>query len=518
MAGSLRKSVICFTFSHLTGLLPLRHRICMLPLPHGLGMLPLRHVTNPSRCASKKSGIASHIYRQTGNEDVGRITSPAAAAQHVDKDKMSMLFGDPCVLFKHKTTWELFRALVVLKMCSWNRLVDNSVTLMSLGQRLLGTRLFSALMRPVFYGQFVAGTSRSEILDCVSRQQKAGIGPLLSVPIEEDVNDCKIDQQCYDDNLQVILNCINMAAEVKGNIPMMHLRMTSVLPANLCLSLSKVFPEPSTNPELVKEVAVAMETGETLATLHLSEAEQSQFSKSLARLRAIGQLAVKKDVIVMVDAEFTYVNHALNLATLAMMLNYNVNTTLIFYTYQNYLKSTSQRLRRDLDLVDKYGVCFGAKIVRGAYMEKERMLARTQGYPDPINDTFDDTSNMYHDSMELLLSRISKDSKKTRIIIATHNIQTVKLAKERLKHYNIDLGTKSVFFGQIFGMGDHISCRLGYDGYPVYKSIPYGTVTDTLPYLSRRAQENRAILQGVRQEKDLLRAAFKGRLLGNSRV
>ncbi|XP_046569752.1 hydroxyproline dehydrogenase-like [Haliotis rubra] len=497
MAGSLRKSG---TF---------------LKFPHQTGVFSLRCVTSPSRWASTKVGMASHIHRQSANPGLGRITAPAAATQH---DKVSMFFGDPCVLFKHKTTWELFRALVVFKLCSWDRLVDHSVTLMRLGQRLLGTRLFSAVMKPVFYGQFVAGTSKAEVLDCVSRQRKAGIGPLLSVPIEQDVSSSNTNEECYDDNLQVILNCINMTAEVKDKIPMMHIRMTSVLPANLCLSLSKVFPEPSTNPERVKEVADAMETGKTMVVPGLSETELSQFWKSLARLKTIGQLAVKKDVIVMVDAEYTYVNHALNLATLAMMLNYNVDNALVFYTYQNYLKSTPLRLRRDLDLVDKYGVCFGAKVVRGAYMEKERMLAKTQGYPDPINDTFDDTSSMYHDSMELLLSRISKDPKLTRIIIATHNIDTIKLAKERLKHYNIDLETRSVFFGQVYGMGDHISCRLGYDGYPVYKSIPYGSVTDTLPYLLRRAQENRAVLQGVRQEKDLFKTALKGRFWGNSGV
>ncbi|XP_041347932.1 hydroxyproline dehydrogenase-like [Gigantopelta aegis] len=214
----------------------------------------------------------------------------------------------------------------------------------------------------------------------------------------------------------------------------------------------------------------------------------------------------------MVDAEYTYINPALNLLTMSMMLAYNTERTVVLYTYQNYLKHTDMTLRRDNDYISSQGVCFGAKLVRGAYMLSERSRAETLHYPDPVHSTIEDTAKMYGQAVDFMFGRIRQNPESNTVIVATHNEIAIEHAMARMLDYNIAKRGGSIMFAQIFGMGDYITYTLGKEGFLAYKSIPYGSLRDTLPYLSRRAQENRAILQGTRRERELLKAALLDRL------
>ncbi|CDQ85700.1 unnamed protein product [Oncorhynchus mykiss] len=118
----------------------------------------------------------------------------------------------------------------------------------------------------------------------------------------------------------------------------------------------------------------------------------------------------------------------------------------------------------------------------------------------------------YNGSLDILLELISRDPQRYRIIVATHNEESVRRAVQRMGELGIDKDGGSVCFGQLLGMCDHVSLTLAQQGYLVYKSVPYGSVDNTLPYLVRRAQENRTVLQGIRKERDLLRLELHRRL------
>ncbi|KAJ3608045.1 hypothetical protein NHX12_025095 [Muraenolepis orangiensis] len=118
--------------------------------------------------------------------------------------------------------------------------------------------------------------------------------------------------------------------------------------------------------------------------------------------------------------------------------------------------------------------------------------------------------------MELLLELISQNPQRYRVIIATHNEESVCRTVQRIQELGINKDGGSVCFGQLLGMCDHVSLTLAGQGYAVYKSVPYGSVEDTLPYLVRRAQENHTVLQGIRKERDLLRLELRRRMRGGA--
>ncbi|TSK14502.1 Hydroxyproline dehydrogenase [Bagarius yarrelli] len=149
--------------------------------------------------------------------------------------------------------------------------------------------------------------------------------------------------------------------------------------------------------------------------------------------------------------------------------------------------------------------CFGVKLVRGAYMDKERKLAKNEGRADPVHQSWEHTNDSYNKSLEVILNLVSQQPDRYKIIVATHNEESVRKAVTWMTELGIARDGGSVSFGQLLGMCDHVSLTLAQQGFSVYKSVPYGSVDDTLPYLVRRAQENRTVLQGIRKERDLLR-------------
>ncbi|KAL3851870.1 hypothetical protein ACJMK2_015570 [Sinanodonta woodiana] len=410
--------------------------------------------------------------------------------------------------FSFRSTGEIFRSYLIFSLCSYPILVNNSMKLMTYGQNILGKRIFENLMRKTLYGQFVGGQTESEFLLTARQLTKIGIGTLLAVPMEEDATGNQTQDNWYDENANVIQRCIKLCATMNNNYPMMQLKITAVVPADICARLSAAFPEPSANPETVKDVARVFAEGREFHHNSLSSYDTESLNRGLKRLKAIAKCAAQHGVLVLVDAEYTYVNPALNLLTLAMVMQYNRDRPIISYTYQNYLKSTFHTLKKDAELISSNGLCFGAKLVRGAYMEKERHLAAKKGYPDPVHETFESTSNMYHQSLYYLLDFVKGSTKSGFVMVASHNEQTIKKTIERMRELSLNPKEGNVFFGQVYGMCDHVSAVLGQNGYLVYKSIPYGSIEATLPYLHRRALENKAVIGSTRRDREIAREAL----------
>ncbi|KAJ0172911.1 hypothetical protein K1T71_011087 [Dendrolimus kikuchii] len=267
---------------------------------------------------------------------------------------------------------------------------------------------------------------------------------------------------------------------------------SNILDDNMNLSDSFRVPDPKTGQmrRLISQI---------------STKEEEMFRNMLRRLNHIIRVANDADVRIMIDAEQTYFQPAISRICLEMMRRYNKDKFLVFNTYQTYLKNTYNEIVTDLEQAQRQNFYWGAKLVRGAYIEQERARAAAMGYEDPTCESVDATTVSFHKCLKEILSRVKGESKdRIGIMVASHNEDTVRYAIQLMAEHNIKPEDKVVCFGQLLGMCDHITFPLGQAGYSAYKYVPYGPVVEVLPYLSRRANENRGFLSKIKKEKKLL--------------
>jgi len=232
----------------------------------------------------------------------------------------------------------------------------------------------------------------------------------------------------------------------------------------------------------------------------LSEEEMQQVRNLKRRLKTLADKAAELGVRMMVDAEQTYFQPAIDHFVLRLQRTYNKERPIIYNTYQCYLKDSYDRIKIDLERARRDGFFFAAKCVRGAYMIQERARARDRGYPSPIHETIEETHKNYHKCVDVILEHIESAD----LMIASHNENTVKYVVQRMQELQIPVRGGGIYFGQLLGMCDHVSFSLGMSGYMAYKYVPYGPVHEVLPYLVRRAEENSNMLGNAKKEITLL--------------
>ncbi|XP_064089551.1 proline dehydrogenase 1, mitochondrial-like isoform X4 [Macrobrachium nipponense] len=321
-------------------------------------------------------------------------------------------------------------------------------------------------------------------------------GPILLTDVNTDVFEKRFRQENVKVDEPAVTKWLkNMTYDKKGLIHIFS--WSGLIDANMLLS--DMFRVPNLNTGQMEPLISA-----------LTREEEEMFKNMMRRLHTIFQYAMERDVRVMVDAEQTYFQPAISRLTMEMMKKYNQDKAIVFNTYQCYLKETFNNLSLDLEQAYRQNFFFGAKLVRGAYMEQERARALELGYEDPVNPDFDATTEMYHDCLKECLRRIKfnktlGETQKIAIMVASHNEDTVRYTVRKMAQFGIHPLDRVICFGQLLGMCDHISLPLGQAGFSVYKYVPYGPVNEVLPYLSRRATENSSILEKLQKERTLLR-------------
>ncbi|CAG8447721.1 8050_t:CDS:2 [Ambispora gerdemannii] len=261
----------------------------------------------------------------------------------------------------------------------------------------------------------------------------------------------------------------------------------------------------------------------------VTNVDVEDYDRLLERLNKICEIGQQKKVRIMIDAEQLYSLPAIDHVSLTLAHRYNKPNNkhgpIVFNTYQMYLKDAGTRLAMHCELSCRHQFVFAVKLVRGAYIVSERKRAAIENYPDPIHDTLQDTHDSYNRGVEFLINKQSEAQKNAGnpldiatspviFMIASHNKDTIIRACRLMDDLEIPSKSSLVLFGQLFGMCDHISYTLGKHGYTVYKYVPYGKITDVIPYLLRRAQENSSILGGgVLNERQILWKEFTNRLL-----
>ena len=271
--------------------------------------------------------------------------------------------------------------------------------------------------------------------------------------------------------------------------------------------------------KLVTEISQSRDKLDTRSNLSFSTREQIDFehiSKIFARVHTIAKEASNCKVKLIIDAEQTKYQSFIHTLALDLQQTYNdkgVNQIpIIFNTYQCYLKETPKTVRSDLERSIKLNYHFGSKLVRGAYMDHERLRAKEMMKASPIHESINETHACYNNLVEMLLREklINSNLKSLEVMCATHNKESIVLAMQSISQLN----KNSIHFAQLYGMSDHLTFPLGSNNLSAYKYLPYGPITEVMPYLLRRAQENSDVLSNVSHEISLLVEELKNRIFG----
>jgi proline dehydrogenase len=236
------------------------------------------------------------------------------------------------------------------------------------------------------------------------------------------------------------------------------------------------------------------------------------------RLNTLATEAALNGTRLLIDAEHQKYQPAIDNLVVELQKKFNAkdktDRPIIFNTYQCYLKDALERVEMDMKRSERYSFHFGAKLVRGAYMEHERERSKKLNYPCPIHDTVEDTHQCYDDVVEYLMKYRWKNGPGTEIMVATHNQASIEKTVVLMNQLGIQPQDSSVYFAQLFGMRDNLSFPLGSHGYNVFKYLPYGKVEEVMPYLLRRAAENSAVLGDSVTELELLQEELYKRFAG----
>eukprot|EP00035_Acanthoeca_spectabilis_P005835 m.117864 g.117864 ORF g.117864 m.117864 type:complete len:612 (-) comp13213_c1_seq2:1523-3358(-) len=242
----------------------------------------------------------------------------------------------------------------------------------------------------------------------------------------------------------------------------------------------------------------------------ISEDDREQIAQAIELSSELAELASELNVRIMFDAEQTYFQRAIDMIVMQLQYKYNTKKPVVFNTIQCYLTDARPRLHIELETHRRLGIKSGFKLVRGAYIIQERKRAKAMGYEDPTCPTLEATHANYD---ACVLDAISQLSLGTEVLIASHNQRSVELAVGELERRGRPEGA---YFGQLLGMGDHLTAAIAERGYRPYKYVPYGPIDECVAYLIRRVQENSTLLAGepVIKERRMLLDELKRRATG----
>ncbi|CAG7834136.1 unnamed protein product, partial [Allacma fusca] len=418
-------------------------------------------------------------------------------------------------LLSHLSTMELARTLFVLRLCSLDSLVEKSPQLFEFAAKF--GPLAKWPLRKTFFDQFVGGEDITRMTTVVQSLQKRGLRLMVAPVLEEDVNDQASSKNTYDNNLHSLTDLAHMCNSLEKKKALLQLKVSAIIPPKALEQAAKIITARSSDSQslakLVEELANTIENPSAL-TFDMDKQNKIFLIDGLKRADTLVNLARQLSILMVVDAEFFSCQPAIAAIALALMTRYNQHDYLVGNTIQGYLKSAVTTTESELEVTKLIGVNWYGKIVRGAYMDRERKIASSQSIPSPICDSYDESSISYNRCVQLVLEHIAltKNKTKSHLLVASHNETSIRLAAQGMKDLQIQNDEDRVSFAQIYGMAEYLSTPLVEKGYTVYKSTPYGPMEKVMPYLSRRAFENRSVILGAREEKNMLRKELQSRV------
>lgn len=383
------------------------------------------------------------------------------------------LFENTEVAFRLKSDSELERAYFLFKMISNEPLVriGTAATNFALKAHLP----VEGLIRATVFDHFCGGVNEDDCLPVIDKMYSAGVSSVLDYSVEG-----KAIESHFDEAAQKIIKLVHFSEE-KDAMPIVVFKPTGL--GRFYLFQKKGEGKPFTQDE------------------------QLEWDRVVQRYHDICSLAKQKDVEVLIDGEESWMQDAADELAEDMMREYNTDVPIVYNTLQTYRHDRLEYLKASHERAKQGNYKLGYKIVRGAYMEKERERAKEKGYPSPICKDKATTDANFNDCLTYILHHLNDIS----IFIGTHNELSTYISMELMQQLNIDKTDNRVWFGQLYGMSDHISFNLAEQGYNVAKYLPFGPVKDVMPYLIRRAEENTSVAGQTSRELSLLKAERKRR-------
>jgi proline dehydrogenase len=240
---------------------------------------------------------------------------------------------------------------------------------------------------------------------------------------------------------------------------------------------------------------------------NMQKGDQEQYESLKDTLEELVKRTYEAGLCIFIDAEESWVQDVIDELTYEMMRKYNNERPVVYNTYQLYRVASLDNLKEAHQELSAAGIYLGAKLVRGAYMEKERKRAEELGYADPIQENKANTDRDYDLALEYCL----KNHDKIAVCAGTHNEASSAYLAELMEKYEVDPSDSKVYFSQLYGMSDTISYKVASEGYNVAKYLPYGEITKVMPYLIRRAEENTSIAGQASRELQLIQKEIKRR-------
>jgi proline dehydrogenase len=239
----------------------------------------------------------------------------------------------------------------------------------------------------------------------------------------------------------------------------------------------------------------------------LNTEEDAEWQRVLLRMENICKRAAKKNIGVLIDAEETWIQNPVDIMTIQMMEQFNKEKAVVYNTLQLYRHDRIHFLKESFEDAEQRNFILGAKLVRGAYMEKERERAANLGYPSPIQLSKEDTDKDYNNAIAFCIEHINRVA----LIVASHNEYSNLYITELIEEKGLPLNHPHIHFSQLYGMSDNITFNLAKAGCSVSKYLPYGPINEVIPYLMRRAEENSSMSGQTGRSIDLIRIEMRRR-------
>ena len=375
-------------------------------------------------------------------------------------------FKDTAIAFQHKSDRELLLSYLIFGLTKSPFLVK------FLSQAAKFTLAIGLPVKPFIkatvFKQFCGGEKKEEYSKIIAKLGKADVGTILDYSVEGTK-----DEAGFEDTMDQLLQIIEQSKS-DPNIPCTCMKMTAVGSFDLFKKITANEP--------------------------LSKKDQRELNKVKIRLGKICKASYEADKPIYIDAEETWIQGAIDRLAEEMMAKYNQNKAIVFTTLQLYRWDRNDYFKQLIQKARTGAYKLGIKIVRGAYLEKERERARRLRYKSPINETKVKTDREYNKAVEIFIDNIDV----VEICVGTHNEESCKLLIQAMAEKKLPINHPHIYFSQLYGMSDSISFNLANAGYNVSKYLPFGPIESTLPYLARRAEENTAIAGQMSKELEII--------------
>ena len=387
--------------------------------------------------------------------------------------------------FAYKTDKELKKANFLFTTMGKPWLVNLGLNLMPAAIKF-HIPFTKSVIRSTIFSQFVGGETLEETAAVAKKLGEYNVEVILDYGVEGGED----GEAGFDHATEEFIKVINYAATQK-NIPFMSIKVTGLVRFGLLETIDAG----------MNAIKGSLMNRYNAVIASLLESERAEWKKVIDRITKICQAGNDKNIGVLVDAEETWIQDPVDALTILMMDHFNKSNAVVYNTIQLYRHDRLAFLKDSYEAAEQKNFILGAKLVRGAYMEKERKRAAEKNYASPIQPSKESTDKDYNAAVAFSIEHIDKIA----VIVASHNEGSNLLATQVLDKLNLPHNHPHIHFSQLYGMSDNITFNLAKSGCSVSKYLPFGPIEDVIPYLMRRAQENSSVSGQMGRELGLIK-------------